>query len=388
MTNEAAAASANEVQIEDTYLCRIATILLNAGKSENARDFLQPVRSALESDTRVTYARFNDPQNPDFIDYEIYYSDRAQATTKSSPQGSGAFNAISFDQLLFFKIVVPIKNQPKHHDADDIPTDTYWVAWNGLTAFILWKHEGDLVPLSGGHVVLEILQDAAERCGLSVYNQACSPGCTNVFLHTTLVVSKEEDQEEFEVIDADGNHISVAVPDLPDEEDVLYEIAYHLGYAAEHFSRRKNISRKLANLESLTTEQLQSLLVDYSGHAETAAKPFRGNLKEKWGDRSWRKHARLHSARVWLGASTMESFIHDWHEQDAEFQQELSPGFAAIFAGDSRRDGVTVSSINISRLTEICAQVEKRFDTAVLSWATAGGAIAGAIAGSLVTLFH
>jgi hypothetical protein len=257
-----------------------------------------------------------------------------------------------------------------------------------VSLIVLWQHEAEMVPLSGGHVVLSIVGDAANRCGLRIYNQACSPGCENIFLHANLLLSPD-DVERLEFVSRDSNDIYLKCREWPDEKELLIDIFLDLGIVVGYFSKQKNLARRVIDLEAEAYSQLMHLLAHYTEHAEAPVKKILSRLKWRWSNRHWRSEVRLLGSRIWLCISGIELIKRNWMEQNKAFLSSVEEAkLAEIFRIDYSGDVAAVDSMDLSRLESICAQVESRLDNRALSWATAGGAVAGAVAGALVTFMH
>ncbi|MFI5661566.1 hypothetical protein [Streptomyces sp. NPDC051684] len=292
-----------------------------------------------------------------------------------------------FDTPILFKVVIPIKNQPQHHNADDIPTDTYWVAWDGVVVMVLWRHERAHIPRSGGQVILQLLEQVCGTANLGVLNQACSPACTNVFMHSDLVVTQLEDLDECRVLDFDRTTVDVAAPANEEPEDILIDLFYSFGRASFHFARQKNLGRRIIDLEAEAWRRASHLLAHYSAHVEAAASPVRKRVVMRWRNRGWRSEVRSLSAQTWVCMTGIELMLRRWKEcrndfSDATTERSCMP----IFETDYSDEAKMIESIDLSRLESMGTQVESRLDNRLISIATAGGAISGAVTGALVTL--
>ncbi|MET7382317.1 hypothetical protein ABZT08_26490 [Streptomyces sp. NPDC005526] len=369
-----------------TFLCRIGTIFLLTSEKRKFEDCMEGLCKALQGDPRVQWVK-RAKLNPDYCARIVTYPNAEQSDSDDVMYGSDAMPAVAFDRPLLFKVVIPIKNQPQHHHADDIPTDTYWVSWDGVVVMVLWRHEQKEIPSSGGQVILPLLEEICASANLGVFNQACSPSCTNVFMHSDLVIKQLDGIDDCRILGADRMMVEVAAPVNEKPEDTLIELHYSFGRTSLHFARQKNLGRRIIDLESEAWNRAAHLLSHYSAHAEAAAKPFRKRIVMRWRNRGWRSKVRSLSAQTWVCMTGIEVTLRNWKEFKTEFSDGAKENSCMpIFEADYSDEVEMIESIDLSRLESMSAQVESRLDNRLISIATAGGAVSGAIAGALVTL--
>lgn len=380
------ASTQDDTQIQQPFLCRIGTIFLLSPKRQKFEEYRDGLAKALQADPRIQWVR-RAKLNTDFCSHLAIYPESRNTTPDEIMHGSDAMRAVHFDRPILFKIVVPIKNQPQHHQADDIPTDTYWVAWDGVTVMILWQHEKEDIPLSGGQVILQVLEEVCEKAELGVFNQACSPACTNVFMHSDLVVEQKEGLEDCRVDGADRTTVNVSAPVSDNPEDVLVDIFHSFERCSYYFARQKNMGRRIIDLEAQAWERASHLLSHYSAHVGASAAPLKSRIPLRWANRGWRSEVRNLSAQTWVCMTGIEVMIRRWGELkndfiDATMERSCMPIFETDFSDEVK----SIESIDLSRLESVTSQVESRLDNRLVSFATAGGAISGAISGALVSL--
>ncbi|MFJ4785698.1 hypothetical protein [Streptomyces sp. NPDC088794] len=376
----------NAPENSDTFLCRIGTIFLLSPEKKEFDEYANDLKGALQDDPRVQWVK--QPRlNTDFCSHLAVYPNSENSNSDAVMHGSDALRAVQLDRPLLFKIVVPIKNQPKHHHADDIPTDTYWIAWDGVVVMVLWRHEATSIPQSGGQIVMQVLEQACEAIGLGAFNQACSPACTNVFMHSDLIVRQLEDANDCKVESVDRTTVNITAPVSDEPEGVLFDLFYTFGRTSLIFARQKNLGRRIIDLEAEAWGRASHLLSHYSAHVEASAAPIRKRIKMRWGNRGWRREVRSLSAQTWVCMTGIEVMMRRWSELKNDFSDEVSEGSSMpIFEMDYSDEVKVIESIDLSRLESVSNQVESRLDNRLISFATAGGAISGAITGALVTL--
>jgi hypothetical protein len=70
---------------------------------------------------------------------------------------------------------VPAKNQRRIIESDSLP-NRYDIYWDGEVCLVGWEHNSDeSIPLSGGHVVIDVTKTALEALDFGLYVQACNP---------------------------------------------------------------------------------------------------------------------------------------------------------------------------------------------------------------------
>jgi hypothetical protein len=139
-------AAAAEVP-EDFYFVRFGTFMLLAQhKAPSAELLSKKLEEAIRGDSRISSSA------PVFIrpgwvaGFSVY--PRQQRPAESDIfSARDVRNAVHWREPVAFTVTVPIKNQPEFRGYEDIPTDTYYVSWDGITAVILWRRErGDRIP--------------------------------------------------------------------------------------------------------------------------------------------------------------------------------------------------------------------------------------------------
>ena len=371
------------------FLCRSATVLLalQCDVGDRAAE-IENVRKLLAEDPRVIWAELEEDQNSNFITVSDFFPDSNRTIPSRITNGSDGFPVLRFDQPIVFKMVAPIEDQPQHHDADDIPTDTYWVAWNGVVAMVMWKHDLERSPLSGGHIAFEILEKAVNKCGHVLYNQACSPECENIFMHTNLLLEPSGECDRVHFIKRNGSDIHLLCPEWEDEKDSLIDLFLDLGTVFEHFAHQKNTGRRIIDLESAAYAQLLHLISHYAQHAQISTQPLLRRLIARWRGRGWKSEVRLLCAHVWLCISGIEVLKRNWIDEKKSFYDDVEEsGLEEIFAIDYGDDAEKIETLDLTRLDSICGQMEARIGNPDLSWMIVSGAIAGGITGCLASLF-
>jgi hypothetical protein len=254
------------------------------------------LREVLNQDARVITIADDDYPYPKYY-RKIFYPSAHETDRNEILGASDGFSVFQFLPSVQFQVQVPVKNQPKHENFDDIPSDNYWVNWDGITVVVGWSQDGEDIPLSGGHVVEQVLRACLEKMGDVLRVQGCSPGCKYLFLHTpilavqgggdgdTLVEFRKPEQ-------GSTRHVEALVNVPGDCSEVVEDIALELRGAAEDFADLKTSSRRLIDLEHIARAELAHLLNHYYMFARLSMLPAWRRAFKYWVNRHWKRRAR------------------------------------------------------------------------------------------------
>lgn len=349
------------------------------------------LRAILEDDPRVREVQPLD-LNPRFTyAHRFFPSDVDDHSVLLT--GADACEVLQLSDPLIFRIEVPQKNQPVHHGVHDIPAETYWVAWDGVTVYVTWWQPEDFVPMSGGHIVREILDEACRRHGDSLLVQACGPGCDNLFVHTTLHVGRlaESSPNDFVCQNRPDRSLEVEVL-VPggSEPEVLEWIHLGLNGASSEFAVMKNIGRRLLDIEDAARGSLSHLVSDYYAHAAAGTVVWWKRGAAWWRFRGWRREANQLLASLWASLTNIEMLSRQWGESQRSFVSDVAEANKQlIWLTDYARDAEAIESLDTSRMEDTVQQIATRLDNrAVVTSTVAGalGALAGGGAGAIAAL--
>lgn len=382
---------------DSTTLVRLGTLIWVLGserlergvRSDEAKQELTDgLVNALRSDSRVSDVSAPELSMP-FTYASKFFPDGQGASTFALLTGSDFFTGFRLSTPVLFSLRIPAKNQPKHHGHDDVPSDVYWAAWDGLTVWISWKQETTHTPMSGGHVVQQVLSDALAVLGDRLYTQACSPGCQNVFLHTTLLLEQSNDAEGAVVVSR-GNgpfQLKASVLMLNPPWEALTWLHLNLTGAASDFAEMKNTGRRLRDLEEAARSELTHLSAHYYEHSRVSTLPFRQSLALRWQSRGWRREARQLLAGLWLAMAQISTLRSQWAERQREFSGSVGDdGHGLIFLADQEADSFAIGSLDVGPMERTVEQIAARLDNRALVTATLAGVVGGAAAGAAAAL--
>jgi hypothetical protein len=319
---------------------------------------------------------------------ERYYPDAPRTTADGILRGNDGFEVTQIPTFIRFSVRVPVKNQPWHDGFDDVPTDTYFVAWDGLVAYVLWHQSEDDYVLSAGQIVGEILSEATESSGGELYIQNCSPGCHFMFAHRTMRVAYDPDVEYFDLIDAKPGSpvVELTIPGPSSPMDELGYLAVMLRGSISGFATFKNFGRRLIDLERAVRVDSSHVLNYFHSHAALVARGKRPPvLLERWKSRGWRAKARALVARSWLGMANMETLRRSWDEERDDWMS-FYPETLGLLQSDYSRDIANVEQLNMEPVADTITRVSTGLDNRTVVLATAWGAVAGGVVGGLAGL--
>lgn len=370
-------------------LMRVGTWLWVIPPSVGAtnEELSEALGKALQADTRVLQVNVP-PLNPHWTGRRRVYPDRKRTSPAAIRTGEDALQVLELSEHVTLQVRVPVKNQPTHGGFDDVPSDTYWVAWDGVSVFVLWEQFNADETISGGHVVADILRDAVESVGSDLYVQSCSPGCDFMFLHRTLRVVFDPEVDLFAIRQDAGTRLLDMAVGLDREPAKLMELLpILLKSTVSDFANFKNLGRRLIDLEEVCRQDLTHLLHHYQQHAQLVAQGVgRAALLERWRERGWRREASALVSDVWLALANMETLRRGWdrERQDVARETDVLPLFDLDFA----RDVTEVEATNMSAVAGSVTQVAAELNNRLVVVATGWGALAGGLAGGLVGLLN
>jgi hypothetical protein len=372
---------------EPGRFARLATVLATSrSESRDISGVIKKIVADLRADSRVTSIEAPDVSSH-FAAWTPYYPHMFDTSGDGLLLGLDGGVVLEFSSPILMQVRVPIKNQPPIHGRDDVPTETYTVAWDGITVIVVWEQESTEASHSAGQVVFDVIEAALGGAGLSAYRQACSPGCEYGFIHQTLALreSPTPGGAEFStVLHPELNLFVGIVPgDLPLEE--LPEFLWlEMGAAAREFAFVKNYGQRILDLEHRARNDIGDLLDHNRAHARVLAKPWWRRARELWRHRGWRREARGLIAGLWLALTNIETLERHWDDQLQDLQSDHLE-ILEFFRPDSWRDERRIRALDTSTILAALDQVTELLESRQLALATGLGALGGAVAGGVVS---
>lgn len=377
----------------DYYFGRYGTFMLIAPESMPSAEHLRDrIERAIRKDNRIVDAM------PVSIKKEwtrqiLVYPRHAETTDEALLSSQDARSAVRFSDPIAFTVKIPIKNQPPFRGLDDIPTDTYYVAWDGITAVVLWLREaGDRrPPRSGGHVVIDILRDIANGVGMRFYAQACSPGCTNVFAHRVMRIERVRASRKFSIRGSDdyARCVDVHLHNEGGPQDIVLGIVQTTGQEGYNFAIYKNYACRIRDLEKNARSMVDELLSLNHQRIERSKLSVVRRLRDVWAKRSDERRVRLLMSSLWLALARIEAFRTDWLQKRSYLNELLNRfHYGALYEVDQGDDDHAIMSQDLSVIGSAVEQTANRRDARLMAWATGLVALAGlvgAVVGGLLT---
>jgi hypothetical protein len=288
------------------FVCRIALALLRMPDGTHPL-FTSPesaalgakvesdLRRALNDDSRISeLIEESDHRSTDnALTLTFYDPDTETISLKSEDEDR--FQAMRLNTLLTFRLQVPPKNQPRYRSADDVPTDAYTVAWNGVMAAVQWSQASARATLSGGHVALEVLGEVALAAGYELKILPCDPSCLHQFVHADIVTFDNPDfPSRFRVTGESTTGETIVTPFRRKADDLknLRSTFAALYTCVELYAETKTIADRISDLESAARDSAAQLMLINYRSASRARLPRLKAVRDLWEMRGGRRQAQ------------------------------------------------------------------------------------------------
>lgn len=341
----------------------------------------ESIRTALEADSRVTLVL--PPTRGERAAYNAHTVRLwdQDFDLDSVASGESDFVALRLPSSISFRVHVPRKNQPNLRGSDDVPVEDYLVSWNGLVALVAWEPAGNHATSSGGHVVLDLISDAAHAAGFQAPTIACTTGCRHRFAHLNLLVAAREPvPDSFERVGDSGTGVHIRAPFPKSDDDVhdLRELGRRLMYPLELFAVAHSFGYRVASLDSLVGDDGTSLMhLNYLVAHRHSLLRLQG-WRDRWHLRRWRRVRRELIASMWLEISTIERLTPRWRDHSEAYAAFTAEAGAQALQAILDPETSAVSSIDVTAAKQTLADVGTRMDTRQIFYATLLGALAAA----------
>jgi hypothetical protein len=342
----------------------------------------------LRSDTRVTSI---DPPTLDdawTASLIFYPAAEDEDLTRSELLQAAHFHGVRFSHPLRFWIHVPIKNQETYSATDEVPSEDYLVYWNAETILVAWPHPAEKwVGIAGGQIVADILTTAASRVDCDIYIQPCEPTCRNLFLHTDIRVIPDPNGKQVSGRQAGVFTYVVTIPAEDTCEAVSDALWDEYSRAVERFGRAKSLAQRVLDLDRTVQRDLETLAELHHNRAAAANASIWQRTKAVWTFRGWRRQSRDLLAALWRTLGQLEQARRGWAAARFTYEQSATEAkLTDFFARDEAADFRAVESLDASLAESSIEYAAGRLDTSAVIMATVGGALAGTLAGAVVSL--
>lgn len=377
------------------YFARFGTFFLAADDDEEPiEDIYREVLAALRKDSRVPGIRAL-RLRPHWSFMEAVYPCGPDIPPEDVLSGNDRAFAVRFSDPLIIELRVPLKNQPVINGDADVPTDHYWVAWDGVTAIVLWEvDEPDRIyaPRSAGHIIHDVLRTAAEDAGYELMQQACSTDCHNMFAHRDIRLVQVPGHGGIVsglVAGDDVGPANAVIECNGDAPELLRRLWETVEAATGEFALFKNYARRLFAVEDLANEFVTDLLTrDYAAIVHKRLSRIRRvgvrlkalRIRKSKAGRSIDELI----AALWLLMASKETLIGLVASKRRSFNiRAAKEDTEVLYVADRREDEHRLEILDLTFVRAAIEQKSSRLDNRIIAVATACGALA-AVVGALI----
>ena len=297
-----------------------------------------------------------------------------------------------FPSPILFEVLVPAKNQPLMNEVDDVPTDRYWVSWDGITLLVIWKRTRDEFrsATSAGHVVEQILRTAATSIGANLLVQPCSPPCENMFAHqdlrVTQIASAPNNAPLISCHEHPGRMVQLDINFEGDPLKFTKRVHGFIQSPSKDFARFKNISQRLIDLEKYARSLIDELLeMDLKNMAAQEKNPLARSrdavkdfFKYFWTGKSPTRKSKRIISSLWIIMSRLEGQRLEWLKIQRRLNDNVSKeNKYLLYDRDRKDDDLIVSAINTQFIRSAVEQKSNTIDARTIAWATIVGGVIG-----------
>lgn len=380
-----------------TYVARACLCMLEGRVKDNRKESFQKVIASLKDDPRVKDLVAVDFENvslriPTFAAAAI--DKKTDFPTGVPISASAHIHALEISPPIQFTVQIPRRLQvPKGASEKSVPSDEYWVVWDGILLVVLWRNEGERpYGILGGSAVVKLLKEIAKKSGKDTYVQACSPNCSYQFAHRDIQVisNAEPTSVSHTFIETAEWSASLELDQNPAPGVAAFEVFKEIRPISRTFAQLRSNGKTISDIEKAARDDLRELLKLYHSTTITGSSCNPKSWKAKWEARGWRRNARRLIARLWLALSALESRRHDWiNTRHAYDRMAARQGLDLIFRLEYEEEVNYISAVEVSSIESAVEYAAGRLDTQSVVVATAAGAISGAIIGAIVAgLIH
>lgn len=297
----------------------------------------------------------------------------------------------AFKYPITMLIQVPKRLQPQSQGLEAIPAEEYWAAWDGVELIVLWSNEDEKKRFGyfGGFAVLDVLEKATDAAGYGLHVQPCGSSCSYPFAHRDLLVSANGNASEATLEEIDEWTAKIVCPSTAEPLRLVRSLSIQFSFCVHIFASMRSHGASVWQTERLARRDLGKLLRLQYESADLRAQPILRSLKSRWKSRSIARDTARLTAGLWLCLATLEENQRGWTEDKYIYEANAARnGFGLVFGVEYPQEVNSVRSLEVSSLRAAVQQMSARADTRLVVLATAGGALAGALVGGLVSLFR
>lgn len=371
-------------------LCRYGSFVLASAEAESVNDLVHPFVRALDTDPRVS--DIHEPRRDvkaDRLDAKYPVPTLAKLEEGDYQIDMPQMNGFLLRRPLCFEVRVPTRQQKAFVEDEEPPSDKYLVRWDGEVILVAWPASLDArSPVSGGHVVYDVMADTAEKCGFTFFAQGCVPGCTYLFAHRTLRAiparDKKPPERRIEVKSPTTIDLIVPVATL-DPHDLAERAFLIIRHALHPLAGMKNYSLRILNAESETQLDVATLLELLNRINKAASQKWWTRivfLRERLRIRQQQK--RL-TTKIWLALADIEVNRRHWWQSLGFLEREAEKhGLSALVAPEHEQDTPLIRTLDMGFARQVLDDVSRRSEASSLALATLVGGLSGGVVGAVV----
>ena len=373
---------------EVTFAVRIATLYLTVNKPTDPLKLHRAVEAALENDARVV--------SVDVVQVLPDPGPNAwQARQLYDPRAAGE-RMIQHQRIrgIGFVVDVPMQDQ-RRFQSDDPPSNRYCAQWDGRNLVIAWPHSGGTVNTrSGGHVVLDVLRDAAAASNALAVHQACSAGCEYELNHTTLIATASPDHTRRltlgPLLHRERVELSMrSISPSASLADYVERIASDIGPSMSLFAVMSNMGMHVNALTTFALKTADEALLLQLRHDSPRTGKLRSRLRAAWNQRNWRRQTRALVSKLWLSINRIESAKRRYLSTRRSFELSMFAieGLELLFQSDSDHNQIDLDTMDLTALHAEAETVVARIDNEQIRRATWVAGLVGGAAGAMASIF-
>lgn len=382
------------IQREPILYARVGILTLSFFKDKDLDDLYIQLVESLKNDPRV-----KDIKAYDSAKENVYTITLASGNPgKLAPHYSSGLpvnpnrhiHVAYFKFPIFLNVQVPERVQTKELGDTDVPSDEYWVAWDGVALVIGWQRKGSRQPFStaAGQIVLSILHDAAHAAEMSVNSQPCGPNCSFPFAHSRITAYEGDHGGDDVILSGTGLNVNARLPAGTNQPtECIGRLYTAFRFSVHYFAAMRAEEATMSEASNYARTQLADLL-GLSYKSVAIKRKFSARyLAERWKVIGWRSEARRIVAVLWLALATVEAKKQEWANIKFVYDNCSREGDVyKIFSSEYAESVNVIEQIDVSNLKSAIEHASSRLDTNSIVWSTALAAVIGAVVGAVVTV--
>ncbi|HLU63143.1 MAG TPA: hypothetical protein VKY66_01320 [Protaetiibacter sp.] len=293
-----------------------------------------------------------------------------------------------FERPIAMKINVAKRLQNQDRGDRGIPSEDYYVAWDGVELLVMWEATGDKNEAGyfGGFAAIDVLAEGLKAANLRLRVEPCGPSCSYPFAHRDLLISSNAGASDVRVTDRTSLSVDVTTPPESNPLRLVRELNSRFGFNARSFARMRSFGASVVSSDREARWDMSQLLRIQYEMAQDRSLPFFKSIRNRWKRRFRPKQMAKIAAGLWLRLATIEDNRRKWFQARKEFESSGRYGEDLIFAIEYPEEVRLVETTEVDDLRSAVGAVSQRADSRTITMATVVGAVTGGVAGGLIAL--